>query len=79
MAYRYFFIRPGQKRDESASELNQRYLQGALETGCRALAASFKSAQVSARRHRPARGVHLNGVRLPGSRNSTGCPHGLPK
>ena len=46
--YRYFFIRPGQKRDETAGELNHRYLQGALETGCRALAACFKSAQVSA-------------------------------
>ena len=46
--YRHFFIKPGQKREETAGELNQRYLEGALETGCHALAASFKSAQISA-------------------------------
>ena len=48
IGYRHFYIKPGQKRDETAGELNQRYLQGALETGCRALAACLKSAHLHA-------------------------------
>lgn len=46
--YRHFYLKPGQKRDETAGELNHRYLQGALETGCRALAGCLKSAQITA-------------------------------
>ena len=45
--YRYFYLNPGQKRDETAGELNQRYLHGALETGSRALTACLKSAQIA--------------------------------
>jgi polyketide synthase Type III len=47
--YRHFYIKTGQKREETAGELNQRYLEGALEIGCRALVASFESAEVTAR------------------------------
>jgi polyketide synthase Type III len=43
--FRHFYVAPGQIRGETPSELNQRYLNGAMETGCRALAACLQSAQ----------------------------------
>jgi 3,5-dihydroxyphenylacetyl-CoA synthase len=42
--FRHFFVEPGQSRDETPSDLNARYLKGALETGCRAIAASLEAA-----------------------------------
>jgi polyketide synthase Type III len=47
--YRHLYVEPGQKRDETPGELNERYLRGAMETGCRALAASFQSAKLTAK------------------------------
>jgi len=46
--YRHLYVEPGQKRDETPGELNERYLRGAMETGCRALTASFQSAKTTA-------------------------------
>jgi predicted naringenin-chalcone synthase len=46
--YRHFYVTPGQKRDETMDELNERYLRGAMETGCQAIAASLRSAQLAA-------------------------------
>ena len=43
--FRHFYVAPGQIREETPSELNQRYLRGAMETGCRAVAACMQAAQ----------------------------------
>jgi predicted naringenin-chalcone synthase len=43
--FRYFYVAPGQLRWETAGELNQRFLSGAMETGCRAVAACMEAAQ----------------------------------
>jgi polyketide synthase Type III len=45
--YRHFYIEAGQTREENASELNGRYLRGAMETGCRAVTACMGSAQLT--------------------------------
>jgi predicted naringenin-chalcone synthase len=42
--YRHFYVEPGQKREETPGELNERYLRGAMETGCRALTNCLQSA-----------------------------------
>jgi polyketide synthase Type III len=46
--YRHFYIEPGQKREETPGELNERYLRGAMETGCHALANCFRLAHMKA-------------------------------
>jgi predicted naringenin-chalcone synthase len=43
--FRHFYVAPGQLCWETAGELNQRYLSGAMETGCRAVAACMEAAQ----------------------------------
>ena len=35
--YRHFYLEGGVSRDESSDQLNQRYLRGAMKTGCRAI------------------------------------------
>jgi hypothetical protein len=45
---RHFYVKPGQKCDETPGELNERYLHGAIETGCHAIAASLRSAEITA-------------------------------
>jgi predicted naringenin-chalcone synthase len=45
--HRHFHLEAGQTREETASELNGRYLRGATETGCRAVAACLESAQLT--------------------------------
>jgi predicted naringenin-chalcone synthase len=42
--FRHFYVEPGSPRVETSSELNQRYLRGAMETGCRAVAACLQAA-----------------------------------
>ena len=44
---RHLYIKFGQKRDESATELNERYLAGAMETGCHAISACLDEARRS--------------------------------
>ena len=43
--FRHFYVAPGQIREETPGELNQRYLRGAMETGCQAVAACLQAAQ----------------------------------
>jgi polyketide synthase Type III len=43
--FRHFYVAPGQIREETSSELNKRYLSGAMETGCRAVAACLQAAR----------------------------------
>jgi len=43
--FRHFYVAPRQVREETPSELNQRYLRGAMETGCRAVAACLQEAR----------------------------------
>ncbi len=45
--YRHLHIEAGQTRDETASELNSRYFRGAMETGCLAVTACLRSAQLT--------------------------------
>jgi predicted naringenin-chalcone synthase len=42
--FRHFYVAPGLIREETPGELNQRYLRGAMETGCRAIAACLQAA-----------------------------------
>jgi hypothetical protein len=42
--FRYFYLEGGLNRNESSDELNQRYLRGAMHTGCRAILDCLKSA-----------------------------------
>ena len=43
--FRHFYVAPGQIREETPGELNQRYLRGARETGCRAITACLQGTQ----------------------------------
>jgi predicted naringenin-chalcone synthase len=45
--YRNFYVDAGQKRNETPGELNERYLRGAMETGCRAVSACLQSAELT--------------------------------
>jgi len=45
--YRHLYITLGQKREESATELNARYLDGAMATGCHAISSCLKKARKS--------------------------------
>ena len=46
--YRHLYVEPGQNREETSGEMNERYLRGAMETGCHALANCFQSAKMTA-------------------------------
>jgi predicted naringenin-chalcone synthase len=43
--FRHFYVAPGQMREETSSELNKRYLSGAMETGSRAVAPCLQAAR----------------------------------
>src|SRR3984957_729779 len=43
--FRHFYVAPGPIREETAGDLNRRYLSGALKTGCQAVAACLQAAQ----------------------------------
>ena len=48
--YRYFYVDPERvNRHETPDELNQRYLRGAMETGCRAVETCLASASLTPR------------------------------
>jgi len=42
--YRHFYLEGNLNREESSDQLNQRYLRGAMKTGCRAIADCMSSA-----------------------------------
>src|SRR6201984_1992107 len=42
--YRHFYLEGDSNRDESSDQLNQRYLRGAMKTGCRAIVNCFATA-----------------------------------
>lgn len=46
--FRYFYFEGSLNRNESSDELNQRYLRGAMHTGCRAILDCLKSGNSSA-------------------------------
>jgi predicted naringenin-chalcone synthase len=49
--FRHFYLDPADfNRSETPDELNQRYLQGALDTGCRAVNACLESAGMTPRK-----------------------------
>jgi polyketide synthase Type III len=43
--FRHFYVAPGQSREETPSELNRRYLSGAIETGCHAIASCLRAGE----------------------------------
>src|ERR1700683_2653370 len=43
--FRHFFLEPSQSSVETPSDLNNRYLKGAMETGCRAIAGCLQAAR----------------------------------
>jgi predicted naringenin-chalcone synthase len=43
--FRHFYVAPGLIREETAGDLNRRYLSGALKTGCQAVTACLQTAQ----------------------------------
>ena len=45
--FRYFYFEGSLNRNESSDELNQRYLRGAMHTGCRAILNCLKAANSS--------------------------------
>jgi 3,5-dihydroxyphenylacetyl-CoA synthase len=45
--FRHFYLEGNLKRNESSDELNQRYLRGAMHTGCRAILDCLKSGNSS--------------------------------
>ncbi len=48
--YRHFYVDPQHiNREETPDELNQRYLKGAMETGCRAVRACLEAARLETR------------------------------
>ena len=42
--YRHFYLEGAPNREETSDQLNQRYLRGAMETGCRAILNCVKAA-----------------------------------
>jgi polyketide synthase Type III len=49
IAYRHFYLEKPPRADETSDELNRRYLDGAMETGCRAVQACLEAAGLSPR------------------------------
>jgi predicted naringenin-chalcone synthase len=49
IAYRHFYLDKPPRPDETSDELNRRYLDGAIETGCRAVHACLETAGLSPR------------------------------
>ena len=49
IAYRHFYLEKPPSPDETSDELNQRYLDGAMETGCQAVQSCLEAAGVSPR------------------------------
>jgi polyketide synthase Type III len=49
IAYRHFYLEKPPRPDETSDELNRRYLDGAIETGCRAVQACLAGAGLSPR------------------------------
>lgn len=49
IAYRHFYLEQPLRADETSDELNRRYLDGAMETGCRAVHACLHAAGLSPR------------------------------
>ena len=49
IAYRHFHFEKPPRPDETSDELNQRYLDGAMEAGCRAMRACLEAAGLSSR------------------------------
>jgi 3,5-dihydroxyphenylacetyl-CoA synthase len=47
--YRHFYLEGHLNRDESSDQLNQRYLRGAMKTGCRAIANCLATAERTVR------------------------------
>src|ERR1700745_3712734 len=47
--YRHFYLEGNVNRDESSDQLNQRYLRGAMKTGCRAITNCLESSRLTAR------------------------------
>jgi predicted naringenin-chalcone synthase len=43
--FRHFYVEPGQIRQETSGDLNNRYGRGAMETGCRAVASCLQAAK----------------------------------
>jgi predicted naringenin-chalcone synthase len=43
--YRHFYLEGDLNRDESSDQLNQRYLRGAMKTGCRAIVNCLATAE----------------------------------
>ena len=41
--YRHFYLEGALNREESSDQLNQRYLRGAMKTGCRAILNGVKA------------------------------------
>ena len=49
IAYRHFYLEKPPRPDETSDELHRRYLDGAIETGCRAVQACLDAASLSPR------------------------------
>jgi 3,5-dihydroxyphenylacetyl-CoA synthase len=49
IAYRHFYLEKPPRPDETSDELNRRYLDGAMEAGCRAVHACLEAAGLSPR------------------------------
>jgi polyketide synthase Type III len=49
IAHRHFYLEKPPRPDETSDELNQRYLDGAMETGCRAVQSCLDAAGLSPR------------------------------
>jgi predicted naringenin-chalcone synthase len=49
IAYRHFYFEQPPRPDETSDELNRRYLDGAMDTGCRAVHGCLEAAGLSAR------------------------------
>ena len=47
--YRHFYLEGDLNRDESSDQLNQRYLRGAMKTGCRAIVNCLAAAERTVR------------------------------
>ena len=47
--YRHFYLEGAPNREESSDQLNQRYLRGAMKTGCQAILNCLKAPQLPCR------------------------------
>ena len=75
--YRHFYLEGAPNREESSDQLNQRYLRGAMKTGCRAILNCVEGSRNYRAGCRFPCSLHVHWLRVSGCGQSSHRTHGL--